>query len=95
MSGVMDGARNPDGTYDGTKVMAAVTGLSRDTITELAQKARDNVARLHACVDHVFEPTGPLHPIRQRYRCKHCGGEVDSSAYRWYAQGREHEARRK
>jgi hypothetical protein len=95
MTGIFDNARNPDGTYDGTKAMAAVTGMPRDEIVKLAQIARENVAKLSVCTGHAFEAIGPIQPLRTRYRCANCGGDVDSSAYRWYTQGRAHEAARK
>jgi hypothetical protein len=80
--------------HNGIKVMANLTGLSEATVTGIAQQVKENIDRLHACASHAFEPIPPTAPIRQRYRCAHCAGEVDSGAYRWYMQGRAHEAAR-
>lgn len=87
--------RKPNGNYDGVGVMSEVTGLARDEIRAIAEQVKANSAKLRACPWHEFEPalgfqqmnTAP--PIgRERYRCKHCQGEVDSSAYHWHEQGR-------
>jgi hypothetical protein len=67
--------------------------LSAAEITAITESARANRARLDACTLHVFTPTGPVKALRQHYVCANCAGEVDSAAYRWYTQGREHEAR--
>ena len=29
----------------------------------------------------------PALSMKQKYRCRHCGGEVESFAYRWHEQG--------
>lgn len=83
----MNQHRNPDGTYNGVGVMSELTGLPRTTVQELADKARENIARLNACERHQFEPIGPVQPLRTRYRCAKCGGEVDSHARHWYERG--------
>jgi hypothetical protein len=88
----MTGIRNPDGTYNGIKAMSELTGMSESKVADIARIARENVQRLSSCSIHAFEPVGPVAPLRTRYRCAACGGEVDSSAYRWYMQGRAHEA---
>lgn len=71
--------------------LATATGLSRSAMLELAAEAKANVARLNACPWHDFEPVPGAkvvfaHP--SRYRCKHCGGEVDHHAFHWHEQGR-------
>lgn len=76
------------------EALSRVSGLSQADVLEIAEKARANVRRLNACTDHAFSPTGAASPLRQRYRCEHCAGEVDASAYTWYMRGREHEAKR-
>lgn len=77
----------------GLDVLAGGTGLSRSTLVELAEKARANAARLNGCRDHVFQPIAPAAPLRTRYRCSRCEGEVDSHAHHWYELGREHASR--
>ena len=84
----MNKHQNPDGTYDGVGVMSDLTGLSRQSIVDIAAEAKANHARLYSCAYHEFEPIQQSKPMRQRYRCKHCGGEVDSNAYHWHEQGR-------
>jgi hypothetical protein len=88
----MTSIRNPDGTYNGIRALSQMTGVSESKVAEIARIARENVQRLASCSIHAFEPVGPVAPLRTRYRCAACGGEVDSSAYRWYQQGRAHEA---
>ena len=89
---VLDDHRNPDGTYDGIGAMSDLTGMSRDRLKQLAEAVRANHAALSSCAYHEFEPMAPIQPpalsITQKYRCQHCGGEVESFAYRWHEQGR-------
>lgn len=85
--------RNPDGTYDGVGVMADLTGLSRTSIADLAAEAKANSERLRSCPYHEFAPVQmapgvPMTPLRQRYRCIECGGEIDRHAWYWFEQGR-------
>lgn len=85
---MLDAHRNPDGTYDGVGVMADLTGLTRKTMTKIAEEVRANHARLEACPYHEFAPILPLVRMGQRYLCIECGGEVDALAYHWHQQGR-------
>lgn len=93
---MLDRHRNPDGTYDGAGVMADLTGLSRQSMADLAAEAKANSERLAACSYHEFAPIQlpqevPVAPLRQRYRCIECGGEVDRHAWYWHQQGRRPE----
>jgi hypothetical protein len=65
--------------------------LTRDDIHALAAKVRANAAVLRDCPKHEFEPIkDPLAtPMRQRYRCVPCGGEIDGHAFFWYSRGRD------
>lgn len=85
---MLDAHRNPDGTYDGVGVMADLTGLSRQSVVDIAAQARANSERLTACPYHEFSPVASEAPRRPRYRCIECGGEVDANAYHWHQQGR-------
>lgn len=87
--------RNPNGTYDGIGVMSEVTGLPRDEIRALAEQVKANHQKLAGCPWHEFEriqrpDDGAVLQARlgDRYRCIHCDGEVDASAYHWHQQGR-------
>jgi len=89
--------RNPNGTYDGIGVMSEMTGLPRDEIRALAEQVKANGAKLRACPWHEFERIprqddnvlqARLGDLGDRYRCRHCQGEVESSAYYWHQQGR-------
>lgn len=82
--------RNPDGTYDGVGVMA---DLSRTSMADLAAEVKANAERLDSCPYHEFAPVQmpqgtPMAPLRQRYRCIECGGEIDRHAWYWFEQGR-------
>lgn len=90
---MLDGHRNPDGTYDGVGVMADLTRLSRTSMADLAAEVKANAERLNACPYHEFAPVQmapgvPMAPLRQRYRCIECGGEIDRHAWYWFEQGR-------
>lgn len=74
------------------EALSRISGLSQDEVQGIAEQVRANVKRLNACADHAFEPIGARQPLRQRYRCQHCSGEVDAHAYTWYMRGRAHEA---
>ena len=80
--------RNSNGTYDGVGIMADLSGLSRQSMVDLAAEVKVNVDRLSACPYHEFAPILPLAALRQRYRCIECGGEVDRNAYVWHERGR-------
>lgn len=86
--------RNPNGTYNGPSVMAEITGLPRDEIVAIAEQVKANSQRLRACPWHEFEriprpdDNGQQARLGDRYRCRHCQGEVDASAYHWHQQGR-------
>lgn len=86
-----DQHRNPDGTYNGIGVMADLTGLSRLSVAEIAEQVRANHELLESCGYHEFSPILPLKPMRQRYRCINCGGEVDHTAWYWHEKGRRPE----
>lgn len=84
----MDRHRRPDGTYDGVGVMSELSGISREEVLAISERVKANSAVLNGCAYHEFEPVPPLAPIRQRYRCRRCGGEVDALAYYWHELGR-------
>lgn len=83
--------RNPDGTYNGIGLMADLTGLARESVVEIAERVRANHEALESCSYHEFSPILPRVPTRQRYRCIHCGGEVDYHAWYWHEKGRRPE----
>lgn len=90
---MLDRHRNPNGTYDGAGVMADLTGLSRQSVVELAEQVKANSERLAGCPYHEFapiaSPAGHAQPApRQRYRCIECGGEVSRTEWYWHEQGR-------
>ena len=81
----------PDGNYDGVGAMAEVTGLPRDEIRAIAAAVKANHVRLDSCPWHEFEAipqSGITARLSDRYRCRHCQGEVDAVAYSWHQKGR-------
>lgn len=89
---MIDNHRNPDGTYDGAGVMSEMTGLGRGDVLGILEQVKANNAKLNACPWHEFEQSAQTAPLRslthQKYVCRHCGGEIDASAYYWHEQGR-------
>ncbi|WP_431023812.1 hypothetical protein [Halomonas sp. H5] len=88
-----DKHRNPDGTWNGVGVLSDLTGLPREEVQSIAERVKANLARLEACPYHEFEAiaaseAGLRLSRRPRYRCRHCGGEIDSTAYHWHEMGR-------
>lgn len=88
----MDKHRNPDGTYDGAGVMSELSGMQRSEVLARWEQVKANQAKLDACPWHEFERYGvdasSKTVLRQKYRCKHCLGEIDHIAYHWHEQGR-------
>lgn len=73
--------------------LSVFMGVSRRELMALAAGVKANSAKLQACPYHDFEPVAPadatlVAKLSARYRCRHCGGDVDSSAYHWHQQGR-------
>lgn len=85
----VDKHRNPDGTYDGLAVLGEMAGLSRSAAQDMLAQVKANSERLNGCTRHDFAPIPPLRTLGQRYRCEHCGGEIDAHAYHWHQIGRE------
>lgn len=89
---MLDDHRNPDGTYDGVGVISDLTGMPRDRLQKLAEVVKANHAALSSCAYHEFDPMAPVWPpslsMKQKYRCRRCGGEIDSHAHYWHEQGR-------
>lgn len=83
----MEKHRNADGTYDGAAALGELSGLGRPAMVEIWEQVKANQAKLVACPWHEFEPVLPL-ATKPRYRCLHCGGEVDAIRYHWHEQGR-------
>lgn len=82
--------RNPNGSYDGIGVMSDLTRLSRESVQEIWDKAKANHALLEACSMHRFEPLPPARPLKLRYRCSACQGEIGATEKSWYDKGRAH-----
>lgn len=85
----MDKHRNPDGTYNGVGVLSELTGMDRYDVMAAWEAVKANQAKLNTCPYHEFEPSVISATERNRkYRCKHCGGQVDATAFHWHEQGR-------
>lgn len=68
--------------------LAKLTGISHEDMLATWDQVKANGAKLNACPRHDFEQIPDGKPMRHRFRCTHCTGEVDSSAYYWHEQGR-------
>lgn len=90
----LDDHRKPDGNYDGVGAMAEISGLTRDVIIGIAAQVKANQVRLDGCPWHEFEVVPqddgvtPQARLSDKYRCRHCQGEVDAIRYRWHQLGR-------
>lgn len=86
---MFDKHRNKDGTIDGVAALGELTGLGTAEVAKIAGVVKANRARLESCGWHEFENIpGEANPLRQRYRCIHCLGEVNSQSWYWHEQGR-------
>jgi predicted SprT family Zn-dependent metalloprotease len=75
-----------DGPRDIKSVMTRVTGLPSETVGAIMEQVHANHDRLDGCPGHDFSPIGPAR-LGRKYRCIHCGGEIDSHAYYWHGVG--------
>lgn len=85
---MFDKHRNKDGSIDGVAALGELTGLGTAEVAKIAGEVKANRARLESCSWHDFEPIPGCRPLRQRYRCVHCAGEIDCNAYVWFTEGR-------
>lgn len=70
---------------------AVFLGVTKRELLALAASVKANSARLRSCPYHDFVPIkqeGVVGRLSERYRCRHCMGEVDASAFHWHEQGR-------
>jgi transposase-like protein len=75
---------------DSVDKLAQAAGLTRPTLLAIAEQVKANAVKLRACPRHEFAELPGSTPLKARYRCAHCDGEVDAHAYHWYQQGRQH-----
>ncbi len=75
---------------DNLDKFARATGISKAEILAMADQIRANFDTLAACKGHEFEPEEFGAALRKKYKCRVCGGYVESIAYRWYNLGRAH-----
>lgn len=74
---------------DSVDTISDATGIKRADMLAIWEAVKANGAKLNACSYHEFELIdGTDRPFKRRYRCKHCGGDVDGQAWYWHEQGR-------
>lgn len=77
--------RDPNGTYDGTKVLSALSGgrLSPADIGSAFAEVMANKAALKGCPapHHVVDQVEGKFPMK--FRCRHCGGVQGSEIVRY------------
>lgn len=77
---------------DGADALGKLTGIGCEAMKDLWERVKANQAKLDACPRHEFEILSQDGKIvartQDRYRCIHCGGEIDSHAHYWHEQGR-------
>ena len=81
--------------YNGAEVLSRISGISKEEVLASFERAKANIAILAACAGpHVFEALPPENAKQKvfgvRYRCKTCGGEVESRERAWYERGLAH-----
>lgn len=70
--------------------LAKLSGLSAETMQPLMNQARWNNHLLRRCERHDFYDMTPDIQLLKRYKCRHCGGEINGVAYYWYREGLKH-----
>jgi len=68
----------------------AKAGMTKENVRRIMDEVEVNYERLDRCPAHAFELIEGGQPLRNRYACKVCGGEVDNTARFWYTKGLEH-----
>jgi hypothetical protein len=77
---------------DSVDHLARATGIPRPELLAIWDKQKANQRALDGCAGpHEFDLIQPSQPLRNRFRCSLCSGEVDAVAFRWYEHGRIHE----
>lgn len=69
------------------QVLVAMSGLPTKEVDKVWEEVKANHAKLDGCPIHEFELLLPTQPLRHRYRCKRCGGEIKGDAHHWYERG--------
>lgn len=66
-------------------------------IGKILNEVFENNKKLDSCSRHYFEPINrnTNQPLKKpeifcKWKCKYCGGTVDSTARNWYLKGAEH-----
>jgi len=75
---------------DSVDTLSNLTGIKRADMLSIFAEVKANQAKLNACRSHEFSAVEPG-KVNTKYLCANCGGTVDSHAYHWYRDGREHE----
>lgn len=60
---------------------------------ESKKRVDENNAKLNNCPSKIHEFAQIEQKIFSKWRCAHCGGEVDVSAVFWYRRGLDHAKR--
>lgn len=85
----MEKHRNADGTWNGIGVLGELSGLGADEVARIAGDVKANQDKLNGCQYHEFELHEEAALITlSKFRCKHCGGIINGSDYRWHELGR-------
>lgn len=74
---------------DSVDKISGFTGLPRQTLLELWEQAKANVALLDACARHDF-PEPEVGKPGARLQCRACGGLASAPEVRWYQLGLKH-----
>lgn len=77
---------------DSLNKLADLSGIDPQSLRVIAEQVRENHNRLNGCRQHEFSPKPNADHeaslLSRRFVCKHCQGEIDSSAHHWYQLGR-------
>lgn len=82
-----DENEKPEKTYNALEVLGEVSGVGTDEAKRIFDEVKANLALLDGCPRHVFEPNKRQGKLVRDYKCKRCGGVLDSINVRWYNRG--------
>lgn len=72
--------------FDGIKKLSDMSGLTMETIREIAEQVMENNKKLNSCSFHEFDK----HTQKRKWICRNCGGTVDTIRKEWYCNGIRH-----
>lgn len=76
-------------TFDGSKILADLSGIPQDDVKKIWEVAKANVIKLHNCKRHHFETAVRPLALGMKLTCDVCGGVIGTTQLAEYIRGYE------